>query len=61
MPSLQKTKTQVETSSATKVSLALKNPTAADKHVLNMVDRRRPGRLTIRTSVNTHPLPASKV
>lgn len=45
--SLQNTKTQVETSSAPKIAPALKHPTAADKHVLNMVDRRSSRGLTI--------------
>ena len=34
--------------------------TAADKHVLNMVNRRSMGGLTIRSSVNTRPLPVTK-
>lgn len=56
LPSLWDTKTQVETSSDTNVSRALKHPTAADRRALNTENWRSPGGLTVRSSVNTVPI-----
>lgn len=56
LPSLWDTKTQVETSSDTNVSRALKHQTAADRRALNIENRRGPGVLTVRSSVNTVPI-----